>query len=107
MEFSRQEYWSGVPFPSPGDLPNPGIKPGSPASQADSLPSEPPGKPWLELGPLLGNANSGHPHPRSTGSETLELRLRDLYLNPFPDDLVRSTIPGHHGGLFLAEGATD
>ena len=43
MEFSRQEYWSGLPFPSPGDLPNPGIKPRSPALQADDLPSEPPG----------------------------------------------------------------
>ena len=42
MEFSRQEYWSGLPLPSPGDLPNPGIKPGSPALQADTLPSEPP-----------------------------------------------------------------
>ena len=45
MEFSRQEYWSGEPFPSPGDLPNPGIKPRSPALQADSLPIEPPGEP--------------------------------------------------------------
>ena len=44
MEFSRQEYWSGLPFPSPGDLPNPWIEPGSPALQADALPSEPPGK---------------------------------------------------------------
>ena len=44
MEFSRQEYWSGLPIPSPGDLPDPGIEPGSPALQADSLPSEPPGK---------------------------------------------------------------
>ena len=44
--FSRQEYWSGLPFPSPGDLPNPGIKPRSPALQTDALPSEPPGKPW-------------------------------------------------------------
>ena len=44
MEFSRQEYWSGLPFPSPGDLPDPGIEPGSPALQADTLPSEPPGK---------------------------------------------------------------
>ena len=43
MGFSRQEYWSGVPFPSPGALPNPGIKPESPALQADALPSEPPG----------------------------------------------------------------
>ena len=40
MEFSRQEYWSGLPFPSPGDLPHPEIEPGSPALQADSLPSE-------------------------------------------------------------------
>ena len=45
MGFSRQEYWSGLPFPSPGDLPNPGIKPRSPALQTDALPSEPPGKP--------------------------------------------------------------
>ena len=45
MGFSRQEYWSGLPFPSPGDLPNPGIKPRSPALQADSLPIEPPGEP--------------------------------------------------------------
>ena len=45
MGFSKQEYWSGLPFPSPGDLPNPGIKPGSPALQADALSSEPPGKP--------------------------------------------------------------
>ena len=44
MEFSRKEYWSGWPFPSPGDLRDPGIKPGSPASQADSLPSESPGQ---------------------------------------------------------------
>ena len=45
MDFSRQKYWSGLPFSSPGDLPNSGIKPRSPALQADSLPSEPPGKP--------------------------------------------------------------
>ena len=45
MGFPRQEYWSGLPFPSPGDLPDPGIEPGSPALQADALTSEPPGKP--------------------------------------------------------------
>ena len=45
MEFSRQEYWNGLPFPSPGDLPIPRIEPESPALQANSLPSEPPGKP--------------------------------------------------------------
>ena len=45
MRFSRQEYWSGLPVPSPGDLPDPGTKPRSPELQADSLPSEPPEKP--------------------------------------------------------------
>ena len=45
MEFSQQEYWSVLALPSPGDRPNPGIKPMSPALQTDSLPSEPPGKP--------------------------------------------------------------
>ena len=52
MEFFRQVYWSEYPFPSSGDLPNPGIEPGSPALQADSLPTQPSGKPWT--GP--------HPH---------------------------------------------
>ena len=51
MGFSRQEYCSGLPFPSPGDLPDPGIEPRSPALQADALPSEPPGKlVWFSLG---------------------------------------------------------
>ena len=45
MGFSRQEYWSGLPFPSPGGLPDPGIEPRSSALQADALPSELPGKP--------------------------------------------------------------
>ena len=45
MEFSKQDYWSGLPFPSQGDLPDPGIEPESPALQADSLPSEPPPSP--------------------------------------------------------------
>ena len=45
MAFSRQEYWSGLPFPPPGDLPDPGTEPRSPALQADTLPAEPPGKP--------------------------------------------------------------
>ena len=49
MEFSRQEQWSVLPFPSPGDLPDPGIEPGSPAWQADFLASEPPGKPLCLL----------------------------------------------------------
>ena len=56
MKFSRPEYWSGKPFPSPGDLPTPGIKPRSPAIQADSLPAESQGKPvhyLIKLVPIL------------------------------------------------------
>ena len=49
MKFSRLEYWRGLPFPSPGDGPNPGIKPRSPTSQADSLPPEPQEKPITSL----------------------------------------------------------
>ena len=49
MGFSRQDYWSGLPFPSPGDLPNPGIEHVSPALQTDALPSEPLGKPQVQL----------------------------------------------------------
>ena len=59
MGFSRQEYWNGSPFPSPGDFPNPGIDPGSPALQAETLSSEPPGN---EL--TLNNLNEG-PSPTS------------------------------------------
>ena len=53
MEFSRQEYWSGWPLPSVGDLPDPGIEPGSPALQADYLPFEPPGKPFCSSPSLI------------------------------------------------------
>ena len=49
MQFSRQEYWSELPFPFTGDLPNPGIGPGFPALHADSLPSEPLGNPRIHL----------------------------------------------------------
>ena len=57
MGFSRQEYYSGLPCPSPGDLPDPGIKPRSPALQADSLLSETPGKPG-DLGLIPGSGRS-------------------------------------------------
>ena len=53
MGFSRQQYWSGLPFPSPGDLPDPGIEPRSPTFQADALTSEPPGKHEEERKSLL------------------------------------------------------
>ena len=53
MGFSRQEYWSGLPFPSPGDLPDPGIEPGSPTFQAEALTSEPPGKLYAYVTPFV------------------------------------------------------
>ena len=89
MEFSRQEYWSGWPFSSPGDLPDPGIEPRSHAFQADSLASEPPGKPasmWIHIhisplsesrtstssfqdsGGLTGGCDFIKPHPAASVS---------------------------------------
>ena len=53
MGFSRQEYWSGLPFPSSGDFPDPGIEPGSPALKADALLSEPPGFTYLQRTNIL------------------------------------------------------
>ena len=80
MGFSRQEYWSGLPFPSPGDLPDPGIEPGSPALQADALTSEPPGKPLaaaaaksLQSYPTLCDPIDGSP-PGSSVSGILQAR---------------------------------
>ena len=60
MGFSRQQYWSGLPFPSPGDLPNPGIETMSPTLQADALTSEPPGKPssWKEILKIRAEINA-------------------------------------------------
>ena len=72
MEFSRQEYWSEVSLPSPGDLPNPGIKPGSPALQADSLLFEPP-----QEGPLNG-------HPRSAPLQIPVLPFPSVNFGLFP-----------------------
>ena len=60
MGFSRQEYWSGLPFPSPGDLPGPGIEPGSPALEADALTSEPLGKPSYPEVTLIINTADEH-----------------------------------------------
>ena len=68
MGFSGQQYWSGLPFPSPGDLPDPGIEPRSPALQANSLPSEPPGTPINFLRTCQSTFHSGctimHSHQR-------------------------------------------
>ena len=64
MGFSRQEYWSGLPFPSPGDLPDPGIEPRSPALQKDSLPAEPQVKPRI-LERVAYPFSSGSSRPRN------------------------------------------
>ena len=60
MELSRPEYWSGYPFPSPGDLPNPVIEPRSPAFQVDSLPAEPQGKPKQGKDNLILKRGNGY-----------------------------------------------
>ena len=57
MGFSRQEYWGGLPFPSPGDLPNSGVEPGSPTLQADALPAEPQGS-LSDKATLFGDGSS-------------------------------------------------
>ena len=95
MGFSRQEYWSGLPFPSPRDPPNPGIEPWFPTFQADTLTSEPPGKSiWSKVVPNLmgfpGGTSVKNP-PANAGD------LRDTGSIP---GLERSTRRGH-GNPFL------
>ena len=72
MGFSRQEYWSRLPFPSPGDLPDSGIEPRSPALQADALPSEPTGRLYLKLSKLQTEPTllCGSPSPLPHSSPT-------------------------------------
>ena len=84
MGFSRQEYWSGLPFPSPGDLPDPGIKPRSPALEADALTSEPPGKPIVW--PQVNNREGTQPRPSA------ENRIKDL-LGTAPPIRTRPSFP--------------
>ena len=72
MEFSRPEYWSGYPFPSPGDLPNRGIEPRSPAMQADFLLAEPPGKPKNTGADSLSLLQWIYPGRNRTGSPALQ-----------------------------------
>ena len=74
MEFSRQEYWTELPFPSPGELPNPPIEPGSPELQAHSLSSEPPGKlNYIQSNAILNIQISRH---KNHGFQSLgDLRL--------------------------------
>ena len=71
--FPRQEYWSGLPPPPPGDLPNPEMEPGSPALQVDSLPAEPPGKPVFTYFNGIVNCWGDDPRPREGVREVLML----------------------------------
>ena len=93
MGSSRQEYWSGLPFPSPGDLPDPGIEPGSPALQTESLPSEPLGKPTIHTGAYTNT-------PRHKD------RMTDPYAHQFtlanPNTWIhQNTNPNTHGQFWV------
>ena len=68
LEFSRQEFWSGLPFPSPGDLLDPGIKPVSPALAGGFFTTEPPGKPW-----------SNHMNPLNLGLEVGDREMTEMW----------------------------
>ena len=81
--FSRKKYWSGLPCPPPGDLPNPGIKPRSPALQADSLQSEPPGK---TPKPPLNREQSVVPSSATRGSHRQNLLEMDAVMGTEPQD---------------------
>ena len=76
MGFSRQEYWSGLPFPSPRDLLNPGIEPGSPALQADALTSEPPGKPYCSIVFTTCSRKDGRKGQKGEGQKSRERNKR-------------------------------
>ena len=75
MGFSRQECWSGLPFPSPGDLPDPGIESRSPALQADALPLSHQGSPYQVLVPLKKHKEQGDPEK---GMHRRKVRVRLL-----------------------------
>ena len=81
MGFSRQEYWNGLPFPSPGHLPDPGIKPRSSALQSDSLLSEPPGKPIKEGSGILA-------YPGHISTSQLSRSFEDNQLHPCYRNLI-------------------
>ena len=93
MGFSRQEYWSGLLFPSAGDLPSPGIKPQSPSFQADALTSEPPGKPPIPLIP--------EPWMQEMASQPCNTLLSSQKLVPWYWLLCRFLSPEGKNSLFI------
>ena len=95
MGFPRQEYWSGLPFPSPGDLPNPGIEPGCPISQADSLPTEPPGKPYPNYGYSLKQDGKA----KANQQICLQRKALDYSLKPLQLQSSYQPLKGKRGTL--------
>ena len=100
LGFSRQEHWSGLPCPSPGDLPDPGIKPWSPALQADSLLSEPPGAVLnttvqVDPAPAGLETRSGPRQPSASSGQALELEHMVQYLPRLSPGVLE-----HHPPLF-------
>ena len=95
MWFSRQEYWSGLPRPSLGDLPNPGFEPRSPALQVDSWPSEPPGKPLI-CSKWLSHAQSrvNFLTPFSSAAAAKSHQLCPTLCDPIDGSLPGSSVPG-------------
>ena len=89
--FSRQEYWSGLLFPSPGDRPDPGIEPGSPALRADALPSEPPGKSLIVDYSRKINTHIGFLSP-----------AKILFQNIHVCIIYRDTVIGHNSDFSLS-----
>ena len=98
MGFSRQEYWSGLPFPSPGELPDPGIEPRSPALQADALTSEPPGKPTLQQENRLNekprHRNEQRPFTATRKSESVVAQSCLTLCNAMDCSLPGFSVPG-------------
>ena len=93
--FPRQEYWSGLPFPAPGDLPNPGIEPGCPTSQADSLPTEPPGKSYPNYGYSLKQDGKA----KTNQQICLQRKALDYSLKPLLLQSSYQPLKGKHGTL--------
>ena len=96
MEFSRPEYWSGLPFPSPRDFPNPGIESGSLALQADSLPAEPQGKPYVLFFKCLFYNDY-----RYTAATAKSLQLCPTLCDSIDGSPPGSTVPGIHQARML------
>ena len=101
MGFSRQEYWSGLPFPFPGDLPDPGIKPGSPALEADALTSEPPWKPILKKG---NDKHCSNYHTTALISHTSKVMPQILQVRL--QQFVNCELPDVHAGFGKGRGTT-